>query len=89
MTDDINVKIFKALADQTRLDMVRTLVADGGQSSCGSVSSCSTLSQPAMSHHFGKLVDAGVLIGHKDGVQKYYEVNYGLLASVGIDVTKL
>lgn len=89
MTDDTKLKVFKALADPTRLDMVRTLVADGGQSSCGHVSSCSSLSQPAMSHHFGKLVEAGVLVDHKDGTQKYYKVNYELLQAVGIDPTKL
>lgn len=89
MTDDTKLKVFKALADPTRLDMVRTLVAGGGQSSCGKVSVCSSLSQPAMSHHFGKLVEAGVLIDHKDGTQKYYKVNYDLLDSVGIDAKKL
>lgn len=89
MTDDTKLKIFKALADPTRLDMVRTLVAGGGQSSCGKVSSCSSLSQPAMSHHFGKLVEAGVLIEHKDGTQKYYQVNYDLLASAGINAQQL
>lgn len=89
MNDDASVKIFKALADPTRLEMVRTLVAEGGQSSCGAVSSCTSLSQPAVSHHFGKLVDAGVLTDRKDGTQKYYEVNYDLLASVGIDAHKL
>lgn len=89
MADDTVVKIFKALADPTRLEMVRTLIADGGQSSCGQVSSCTSLSQPAISHHFSKLVDAGVLVDHKDGSQKYYKVNYDLLASVGIDPAKL
>ena len=89
MTQDIRVKIFKALADPTRLQMVRTLVADGGESSCGTVSGCSSLSQPAKSHHFGRLVDAGILIDHKDGTQKYYAVNYRLLEQAGIDAHKL
>jgi DNA-binding transcriptional ArsR family regulator len=89
MIDDTCVKVLKALADPTRLDMVRTLVANGGQSSCSIVSMDSSLSQPAISHHFGKLVDAGVLRDHKDGVHKYYQVNFELLSSVGIDATKL
>jgi ArsR family transcriptional regulator, arsenate/arsenite/antimonite-responsive transcriptional repressor len=89
MTDDTSVRVLKALADPARLDMVRTLVANGGQSSCSLVSMYSSLSQPAISHHFGKLVDAGVLTDHKDGVQKYYKVNFDLLASLGIDIYKL
>lgn len=89
MTDDTRLKVFKALADPTRLELLHTLIAEGGESSCGRASSCSSLSQPALSHHFSKLVDAGVLIDHKDGSQKYYQVNYDLLRTVGIDPTKL
>jgi DNA-binding transcriptional ArsR family regulator len=47
------------------------------------------LSQPAMSHHFNKLVDAGVVSEEKRGTQKLYELNTALLKSIGIDVTKL
>jgi DNA-binding transcriptional ArsR family regulator len=89
MTDDSKLKVFKALADPTRLDIVRTLIRQGGQSSCGDVSHCSSLSQPAMSHHFGKLVEAGILTDHKDGTQKYYMVNYDLLSNTGLDPQKL
>ena len=89
MTDEAKLKILKALADPTRLSMLRTLVAQGGRSSCGQVSTCSALSQPAKSHHFGKLVDAGVLVDHKQGPNKYYEVNFDLLAAAGIDAHKL
>jgi hypothetical protein len=42
-----------------------------------------------MSHHFKKLVDADVLLEHKVGVEKSYELNYELLLSVGVDASKL
>lgn len=81
--------IFKALADKTRLDIVRQLAQHGCAASCGSVSNASPLSQPAMSHHFGKLVEAEVITEHKEGKQKYYRLNTPLLESCGIDVNKL
>jgi ArsR family transcriptional regulator len=81
--------ILKALADPTRLDIVRRLVREKDGASCGEVSACSSLSQPAMSHHFGKLAEAGVVLEHKEGKEKFYELNTDLLASHGIDPQKL
>jgi ArsR family transcriptional regulator len=87
---DNNVNVFKALADPTRLDIVRSLVKKPHDTaSCTEVSSCSSLSQPAMSHHFKKLVDADVIIEHKQGTEKIYELNTNTLSAVGIDPTKL
>lgn len=83
----------KALADEIRLGIVRELAAAHEPvPSCDIVQACSTrtkLSQPAMSHHFSKLVDAGVLIEEKQGTQKLYRVDAAYLASLGVDVTKL
>lgn len=84
------ITIFKALADKTRLDIVRTLVRDRDDTaSCAQVSTCSSLSQPAMSHHFKKLVDAGILDEHKEGTEKIYKLNSDLLLGAGIDPKKL
>lgn len=83
------VTIFKALADPTRLDIVRTLARAGDSTSCGEVSTCSSLSQPAMSHHLSKLVDANVIVEHKDGKQKFYALNLELLSAHGIDANLL
>lgn len=87
------VEIFKALADPTRLDVVRQLanrpVDIPGQELVNGCASANKLSQPAMSHHFSKLVDAGILSEHKVGTEKRYELNSALLAHVGIDPKKL
>lgn len=86
-------EIIKALADDTRLTIVRKLAElNEPTPSCDLAASCATffkLSQPAMSHHFGKLVDAGVLVQEKQGVQKVYTLNHELLESVGINAYKL
>lgn len=87
---DNNVNIFKALADPTRLDIVRDLVKKPRDTaSCGEVSACSSLSQPAMSHHFKKLVDAGLLLERKQGTEKIYELNHELFAEAGITPEKI
>ena len=87
---DNSVNVLKALADKTRLDIVRNLVKkSAAMPSCDIVSVCSSLSQPAMSHHFSKLVDAGVIIEHKKGTEKMYELNSTLFSSLGIDPAKL
>ncbi len=85
MNSDQHVTIFKALADKTRLDIVRSLSLQKEAKSCASVSTCATLSQPAMSHHLSKLVDANIIIERKNGKEKYYELNYDLFASIGLD----
>lgn len=90
MTSTDSIMVLKALADKTRLDIVRTLVRDRDDTaSCAEVSTCSTLSQPAMSHHFKKLVEAGVLNERKVGTEKIYELNSKLLTRIGIDPKKL
>ncbi len=81
--------VFKALSDKTRLDIVRKLYASPCQSSsCTEATGQSTLSQPAMSHHFSKLTEAGVVLERKDGKEKYYELNLKLLEEYGIDPSK-
>ena len=88
--NDPTVHVFKALADPTRLDIVRNIARKPRDTaSCGEVSTCSSLSQPAMSHHFKKLVDAGVLLESKKGTEKIYALNCELLSSVGINPDKL
>lgn len=93
MNNEDKVDILKALADPTRLDIVRRLSKESTDMPSGDlVSSCSSavkLSQPAMSHHFGKLVDAGILQEHKVGTEKRYKLNCDLLEKTGIDPAKL
>jgi DNA-binding transcriptional ArsR family regulator len=89
MHADQAITVFKALADKTRLDIVRFVAQTDCATSCNAASSLSPLSQPAMSHHFGILVKAGVLSEQKNGKQKFYELNTELLDTLGIDPTKL
>lgn len=92
ITLEERVEILKALADETRLSIVQKLVHESDKVPSCDILSCPSvhkLSQPAMSHHFGKLVDAGVIIETKQGTQKLYELNCALLTSAGINITSL
>jgi DNA-binding transcriptional ArsR family regulator len=90
MHNDQAIAVFKALADPTRLKLVRQLAgSDHKQRSCSDLSAKACLSQPAMSHHFAKLVNAGVVNEYKEGKAKSYQLNRSLLASCGIVPEKL
>lgn len=82
------LKVFKALADQTRIKIVKKLM-DNDEISCQELMKHFSLSQPTLSHHFGKLLDSGVLHARKDGINHYYSVNKTHLASIGIDIDKI
>ena len=87
------VAILKSLSDETRLSIVRRL-AEVDKEVVGSeiVLDCSAalkLSQPTMSHHFNKLVSAGVLQERKAGIEKFYKLNNELLTGIGINPKKL
>ncbi len=84
------VSILKALADPTRLAIVRQLRScHAATESCGQLSAKSLLSQPTLSHHFNKLVEAGVVKEKKHVTSKYYSLNQPLLQNLGINADKL
>lgn len=96
MKEDIkprSVTLLKALADDIRLGLAKHVAASPDPvPSCTVVRSCSQrlkLSQPAMSHHFKKLVDAGILDTEKQGTQNFYKFNRALCEEHGIDIDKL
>ena len=92
ITQEQRIEILKALADETRLSIIHKLIREGGAVASCDITACASvhaLSQPAMSHHFSKLVDAGVVTETKQGTQKLYELNCDLLASAGINITNL
>ena len=85
--------VFKSLADNTRLAIIRKLASEDGDVPCKNIiNDCSlalNLSQPTMSHHLAKLVQSGVIIERKQGKEKFYALNRALLFTSGIDASKL
>ena len=83
-----SIKILKALADETRVEIVGHLIRVK-EMTCQDLMRKFTLSQPTLSHHFNKLVDAGVLDSEKDGVLWIYRLRKAYLKKMGIDIKKL
>ena len=67
-----NVGMFKALSDQSRLEIVDML-------SCGELCACKILerfqiTQPTLSHHMKILCDCGLVFGRKEGKWTHYSL---------------
>jgi DNA-binding transcriptional ArsR family regulator len=69
VVDDL--KILHALADPTRLSIVKQLSADGEVCACD-FTSCCDVSQPTVSHHLKVLREAGVIACERRGTWIYY-----------------
>lgn len=80
--------VFKALSDNTRIDILRHVLRKK-EIACQELMKLFPLSQPTMSHHFNKLVDAGVLNNRKDGILWFYTLNTSYLDSLGINIKKI
>ena len=71
----------KALADPGRLRLVSLLLASEGQQACTcDLTEPLGLSQPTVSHHLKKLVQAGLLDREQRGTWAYYGLNHDALA---------
>jgi ArsR family transcriptional regulator len=72
--------IFKALADETRLNIIEIL-------SCGELCACEILdsfsiTQPTLSYHMKILTDSNIVISRKDGSWVKYRLDEEVLRSV-------
>lgn len=70
---DNNAKIFKALSDSNRLQIIHIL-------SCGEKCACRLLehfkfTQPTLSHHMKVLMECGLVSSRKEGTWNYYSLN--------------
>jgi ArsR family transcriptional regulator len=76
--------IFKSLSDPNRLEICLYLHQHGEQP-CAEVLKEFKLAQPTMSHHFAKLIQAGVVIKRKEHLNNFYSLNYETLQKSGIN----
>ena len=83
------VKLFKALSDETRVDIIRHLLNNGKELSCQELLDKFPLSQPTLSHHFNKLADANILKVRKKGTNHFYSIDNQYLKNLGIDIHKI
>lgn len=70
---DPEVRLLSALADPTRLAIVRQLVQDGETCACD-FTSCCKVGQPTVSHHLRVLREAGVVTSERRGQWIFYRL---------------
>jgi DNA-binding transcriptional ArsR family regulator len=70
---DPEVRLLAALADPTRLAIVRQLAADVETCACD-FSACCDVSQPTVSHHLRVLREAGVVTSERRGQWIFYRL---------------
>ncbi|GAA4475058.1 metalloregulator ArsR/SmtB family transcription factor [Enteractinococcus fodinae] len=72
--------MFKALADPTRLRLLSHVTAQGCQDVCAcDLTEELQITQPTVSHHMKKLVDAGLVTREQRGKWAHYSVVPGAL----------
>ena len=82
------IRIFKSLSDPTRIKIL-LLLQKKKEETCQNLMKAFALTQPAMSRHFNKMVDGGVLVGRREGAFWFYSINRDYLRKTGIDIDRL
>lgn len=75
---DPDVRLFQALADPTRLAIVRELAGLPEMCACD-FTSCCDVQQPTVSHHLKVLREAGVIEPDRRGTWIYYRLAPGVV----------
>lgn len=70
---DPDIRLLAALADPTRLAIVRELAGSSEVCACD-FSSCCDVRQPTVSHHLRVLREAGVIVGERRGTWIWYRL---------------
>ncbi len=68
-------RFFKALADETRLEMLGLLAAAGTELCACDIEGHFELSQPTISHHLKILREAGIVTAERRGTWVYYALD--------------
>ncbi len=77
------VRAFKALADPTRLEILRLLGAQAGPTCVCDLVDHFELAQPTISHHLKILREAGLLSHSKRGIWSFYDVDAAGVEALG------
>ncbi|MBX9967922.1 ArsR family transcriptional regulator [Priestia aryabhattai] len=75
LDDQMRVQIFKALSDESRIAIVRTLYQSGRELSCGEVGERCNILKTTASYHFKTLREAKLTTVRKDARTKYVKLN--------------
>ncbi|MEJ7748371.1 MAG: metalloregulator ArsR/SmtB family transcription factor, partial [Candidatus Limnocylindrales bacterium] len=79
---DSEIRLLSALADPTRMAIVRQLAADTETCACD-FTECCDVGQPTVSHHLRVLREAGVVTSERRGQWIYYRLEPDVAARLG------
>ena len=80
---DPDVRLLAALADPTRLEILRELAGTAEVCACD-LTDCCSVSQPTVSHHLKVLREAGAVVSERRGTNIYYQVAPNLIERLGV-----
>ncbi|MCC6554576.1 MAG: helix-turn-helix transcriptional regulator [Polyangiaceae bacterium] len=75
-------RLFKALGDETRLEMLALLAAAGAEMCVCNIEEHFDLSQPTISHHLKILREARLVTAERRGTWVYYSLDRGTIRLV-------
>jgi ArsR family transcriptional regulator len=70
---DPDIQLLAAIADSTRMEILRELAGAPEVCACD-FTSCCDVSQPTISHHLKVLRDAGAVLSERSGNNVYYRI---------------
>jgi DNA-binding transcriptional ArsR family regulator len=79
---DPDIQLLAALADPTRMEILRELAGSPEVCACD-FTSCCDVSQPTVSHHLKVLRDAGAVTSERRGNWVWYRIAPNLMERVG------
>lgn len=79
---DPDIQLLAALADPTRMEILRELAGSPEVCACD-FTSCCTVSQPTISHHLKVLRDAGAVTSERRGNWVFYRIAPNLTERLG------
>jgi ArsR family transcriptional regulator len=80
---DPDIQLLAALADPTRLEILRELAGTSQICACD-LTDCCNVSQPTVSHHLKVLREAGAVVSERSGSNIYYSVAPNLTERLGV-----
>lgn len=79
MNDEMAVKIYKALGEANRLQIVKALIPNPHMPCMDLAHDLGIHSKSTLTHHLKILIDAGLLFVRKEGTYRYYSLHREVL----------
>ena len=76
LDEALDERLFKALGDKTRLQLLSCLARCGRACTTTEVAECCSVDFSVVTRHLALLADAGLLESRKEGRTVYYQVRY-------------